>query len=122
VHFEKNLLKQNVTAQTEWSDTRALDWPHEALGLLGWNHCCLGLAHKIRHFVKNGKSGREALVYKQGTQEPQAWLIAQIGRRSDLFGQSSALIHHCPLNDFMLGIMTKRDSETSRGAPTLLEK
>jgi hypothetical protein len=26
------------------------------------------------------------------------------------------------LNDFMLGIMTKRDSKTSRGAPTLLEK
>jgi hypothetical protein len=26
-----------------------------------------GLAHKIQHFVKNEKSGREALVYKQGT-------------------------------------------------------
>jgi hypothetical protein len=77
LHFEKNLLKHNVTAQTEWSDTRALDWPHEASGLFGWNHCCPGLAHKIQHFVKNRKSGREALVYKQGTQEPQAWLIGQ---------------------------------------------
>jgi hypothetical protein len=80
VHFEKKLSKHNVTAPTEWSDTRALDWPHEALGLLGWNHCCSGLAQKIQHSLKNEKSGREALVCKQGTQEPQAWLIAQSWR------------------------------------------
>jgi hypothetical protein len=55
VHFEKNLLKYNVTAQTEWNDTRALDWPHEASGLFGWNHCCPGLAHKIRHFREKWK-------------------------------------------------------------------
>jgi hypothetical protein len=67
VHFEKKRSKHNVTAQAEWRDTRALDWPDSASGLLGCNHCCPGLAQKIQHFVENENSGREALFYKQGT-------------------------------------------------------
>jgi hypothetical protein len=52
------------------------------------NHCCPGLALEIQRTRENEMFGREAPTYKQGTQEPQAWLIAQDSINADLSSQS----------------------------------